>query len=655
MARYMSPNWEEINRLRTPLNEGERQVLELLDRELDEGWEIYTQPPMNGLRPDFVAMHPERGICIIEVKDWDLETMRYRAERTNKGYQLRATNAQGVHFNQENPVLKLLDYEKRFRELYCPSLGALCQEKDGAFAVINSCLVDPKASGAKLRELFRPWLAQINEKARRYFKVCGGESLREGGLANLLPWAASRRKSDFMNEQIASELRRWLREADADREQRQPLPLDENQLRLVENATLSGFRRIKGPAGSGKSCIVAARAARLSAEDKRVLVINFNITMLHCLRDLAVRYLPEVAHIKDITFVHFHEWCRRLCFAAGNENEYNALIQDSNSHKGPGSDNPVFDTAVPKLAAQSLRELRQTGRGGPEYPLDFDAILVDEGQDFNLGWWSLLREALAPEGGEMLLAADQTQDLYERSQAWTETSLQGAGFRGKWVQLKRSYRLPPELVPLLNRLITEHIKDSTSLPPEPTAGKLDEVEPVHLRWVQTSPEQLDEVTVRELARVATLGEDETGPVWADLHLLAASHERGLACVELLKQKHIEVCHVFGTTPDETQPLKHGFWQGDTRLKASTIQSFKGWEARALVVQIGRAQNKRALKTLYTALTRLKRDIRGSYLTVVCAANSLEDYGKLWPDFSDDRKKNRKNFQVAGRNPISTGV
>jgi hypothetical protein len=40
-------------------------------------WEIYVQPHLNGLRPDFVLLNPRIGIAVFEVKDWDLSAMGY--------------------------------------------------------------------------------------------------------------------------------------------------------------------------------------------------------------------------------------------------------------------------------------------------------------------------------------------------------------------------------------------------------------------------------------------------------------------------------------------------------------------------------------------------------------------------------------------------
>jgi hypothetical protein len=74
--------------------------------------------------------------------------------------------------------------------------------------------------------------------------------------------------------------------------------------------------------------------------------------------------------------------------------------------------------------------------------------------------------------------------------------------------------------------------------------------------------------------------------------------------------------------------------GQPRVKAATIHSFKGWESRMLVLHLNMAIRPEDLAGVYTAITRLKRDVRGSYITVVCSAPQLADYGMTWPIFED---------------------
>ena len=78
----------------------------------------------------------------------------------------------------------------------------------------------------------------------------------------------------------------------------------------------------------------------------------------------------------------------------------------------------------------------------------YDAVLVDEGQDYRLDWWQTLRKAVKPKG-EMLLVADKTQNVYGTAESWTEKAMTGAGFSGPWKELRDSHRLPSNLTPIL--------------------------------------------------------------------------------------------------------------------------------------------------------------------------------------------------------------
>jgi cellulose synthase/poly-beta-1,6-N-acetylglucosamine synthase-like glycosyltransferase len=101
----------------------------------------------------------------------------------------------------------------------------------------------------------------------------------------------------------------------------------------------------------------------------------------------------------------------------------------------------------------------------------------------------------------------------------------------------------------------------------------------------------------------------------------------------LNARNIKVAHVFGRDNKEKKRRKLGFWMGDARIKASTVHSFKGWESRAMVVLVDKADTVAERLAIYVALSRLKHSPAGSFLSVVCSAPELEEYGRSWPDFS----------------------
>ena len=79
----------------------------------------------------------------------------------------------------------------------------------------------------------------------------------------------------------------------------------------------------------------------------------------------------------------------------------------------------------------------------------YDAIIIDEGQDFREKWLKVLRLYLN-KNGEFLFASDMVQDVYGTSRNWTDDVMSGCGFSGAWKVLKLCHRLPPKAIPLLN-------------------------------------------------------------------------------------------------------------------------------------------------------------------------------------------------------------
>ncbi len=609
MSRIISPPKSEHPKLRQPLQEGERLVLEFFDRWLPEEWEIYLQPHLNGLRPDFVLLHPQVGIGVFEIKDWDLDRMeRWVEERWNRAPVLMGKDRRGsFSLQDQNPVEQIHRYEREIFDLYCPRLDARAGR-----AVITAGLVFPFADDERVKELFhrsRAYRGMLDYP--RYHPVSGRNGLASKGVFGVFP-EATRRRSKYMTPELAADLRGWLVEPDSSATQRLRLELDANQRNFATTRTPSGYRRIKGPAGSGKSLVLAARAAELVAQGKDVLVISYNITLLNHLADLAVR--DEPASRRSATWLNFHAWCKRVCLETDHEEEYRALWRG-------GSDD------LPNAALCGLvGEIIDADAAGlvPRY----DAILVDEGQDIMPEWWNVLRKACKPEG-EMVLVADATQDVYSRARSWTDDAMRGAGFSGPWAQLPVSYRLPTGLIDQARAFATTFLPDEFVELPNPIQTELD-IEPCHLRWVQTTPEEATAACEQEICSL--LSADATGLSVSDVTVLVGSQSAGSEVVSCLGQKGFKCIDTFGSDRRNSRRKKLAFFMGDARIKITTTYSFKGWEARAIVVRVDRAESARDLALLYTALTRLKRHTNGSYLTVVCSDSSLARYGIGWPEF-----------------------
>lgn len=629
-TRVVCPSLGELSKLRQPLTQGERDVLNLFVRKLNPDWEIYVQPHLNGLRPDFVLLNPKVGIGVFEVKDWDLDAMTYRNQMDHDDRPILRATRNGQTFDVwPNPVEQLRRYKEEIHQLYCPRL-----RERNSFAVITAGLIFPFAARENVVALMAPHQTEEErEKFAKYSPIAGREAISGGRLEEVFP-ESRRRSSMYMTPDHADDLRGWLVEPDFSVAQRAPLEMDAKQRSLTETRTESGYRRIKGPAGSGKSVVLAARAARLAAEGKSVLIATYNITLWHYLRDLVARASGKPGWSNGITTLNFHEWCRRTCHEAGRgwSSEYSTLF--SGLPQRP--DDPALRKAwrerwqplVDHILNVDVPDLASRAVGSPNVTR-YDAVLVDEGQDYRLRWWNALRRA-AKDDGECILVADATQDVYGTAGAWTENAMHGAGFSGGWTQLETSYRLPSDALDMARAFASEFLPQDSSDLPKPEQNSLA-LYPCTLRWVQRDQgvSATDTCVTEILSLMKRTGRD--GLANADICLLTDDQRAGAEIVELLRQSGIRAATTFDDRGVESKQNKMAFWMGDARVKATTLHSFKGWESRLLVIHITRAFTDEARALVYAGLTRLKRSTVGSHLTVICTAPELSNFGRRWPE------------------------
>lgn len=614
MTRFVSPPKSAFNTLRQPLTAGERKVFDFFDTHLPEDWEIYIQPHLNGLRPDFVLLNPKVGIAVFEVKDWDFNAMSYSIDENGSSIPKLIATKDGKTFSKQhdNPIEQVYQYKQELFNLYCPRL-----QQGAGFSVITAGTIFPFADDSYTQKLFSPCL-EFRGMSRypQYNPISGRNALERGDLFSVFP-EAQRVYSNQMGPELYKDIKNWLIEPDFSETQRKPIELDKTQLSFVTSRTKSGYRRIRGAAGSGKSLVLAARAAELLGQNKQVLVVTFNITLLHYLMDIAVRW-PQAGgkSRSDITWLNFHYWCKRVCIENGYTDEYDNLWK-------VGSPQKVLETLLPELVDKII-DLSIDGLTSK-----YDAVLVDEGQDFLPNWWSVLRKVCKPDG-EMLLVADATQDIYETASSWTDEAMTGAGFSGSWAELDVSYRLP--------KIAMDKAADFAKrfLPKElvniPKTNQLSmELEPCELRWIHVNGNNAEDICCSELLRLSTTGSPETLAI-ADTTFLCGTRALGLEVVKRLGNKGVRVLHTYNPDDNESRRQKVGFYMGDARIKATTIHSFKGWESRALVIYIGSSLDPKALALLYTGLTRIKRHPNGSCLTVISNSKELLEYGKSWPTF-----------------------
>ncbi|MBX3751824.1 MAG: NERD domain-containing protein/DEAD/DEAH box helicase [Opitutaceae bacterium] len=314
-----------------PLSRSEWLVLDFLDRHLPEKWEIYVQPALNGMRPDFVLLHDEFGVGVVEVKHWRINSGRF----TRHALGIEGTHVLRYRFGgreidmaRSNPIEQIDRYRQGILDLYCPRLG-----KRGVQVVFGAVIFTdtPKEAAQYLLE---PWILRATRSSYpRNCVISGSAELQSREIMKCIPWAwksTHASKEQVFNPDMAADVRTWLEEPDSARESRRPLRFSTPQQEVITRLTRR--IRVRGAAGSGKSFVLVARAARLAGEGKRVLVLTFNLTLIAYIRQLCFR-IPDAPtnFYNKVTWLSFHLWIRRMCEDAGAIDEYRAVWAKHNA------------------------------------------------------------------------------------------------------------------------------------------------------------------------------------------------------------------------------------------------------------------------------------------------------------------------------------
>lgn len=161
------------------------------------------------------------------------------------------------------------------------------------------------------------------------------------------------------------------------------IELTERQMMILD--FLSNRRRasIKGCAGSGKTMLALEKARQLADQGFEVLLTCFN----YALASYLSQRVPD-----GVSVFHFHGLCRKMA------NEAGFPIQPIQNQV------EFYETVMPNAMLNAIDKI------GPQ----FDAIIVDEGQDFKENWWLPLVSLLRDQDQGILFAFyDDNQNLYK--------------------------------------------------------------------------------------------------------------------------------------------------------------------------------------------------------------------------------------------------
>jgi hypothetical protein len=162
----------------------------------------------------------------------------------------------------------------------------------------------------------------------------------------------------------------------------------ETQFRILRQLSFHRRATIIGGAGTGKTLLAMEKTQQLLNMGFRVLLVCYN----NPLKD----WLASQIQHENLVVTNFH-----------------GLVKQAGGWAKIGVNQYSFEQfleVAPELLLQAAESLQQTGQG-----YLFDAIIVDEAQDFADTWWFGINELLKdPQGGVLYVFFDDNQRIYQQ-------------------------------------------------------------------------------------------------------------------------------------------------------------------------------------------------------------------------------------------------
>ncbi len=505
---------------------GERRLAERLEQKLDADYLLWHNVPIGPKQthPDFVVLHPKRGLLILETKDWHLSTVQ-RASR--------------------------LEWEILVDGHLKTVPSPLFQARHCALQVVQAMERDPqlvKESGPHQGKLAFPWghgvvftritrkqfdEAGLEQSIPAQYAICKDEMEEsadpeefQSRLWQMFPHsfggAISLPQLDrvrwIMFPQVRVQTQGSLFD-DSDPEAELPgiMRVMDLQQEQLARSLGDGHRVIHGVAGSGKTMILGYRAEYLAKActptSKPVLILCFNEPLGVKLRSaMTTKGLADKVHVR-----HFHKWCRDQLVAFGQ-----TLPNQMSSQQ-------FVEELVQRVIQAVDRKHIPSGQ--------YQAILIDEGHDFAPEWLKLVTQMVDPTTNSLLLLYDDAQSIYERART-KQFSFKSVGVQaqGRTTILKINYRNTKQILQTANLiaadLLTADDRDDDGIPlVKPIGCGREGDEPILIRLPSLREEAY--AIADHLSNA-----HKEGHAWGDMAILCHDYPTMDLCAFALQQRKL---------------------------------------------------------------------------------------------------------------------
>lgn len=180
---------------------------------------------------------------------------------------------------------------------------------------------------------------------------------------------------------------------------RQMVTLTERQFAVLDGLARNRRTVISGGAGTGKTLLALEKAKRLARDQGfRTLLTCFNLPLAAYLR-------ASSEDVPNLTVMNFHELCAATARRAG------FIVRDL---AAPNLPNAYYRQDLPALLVDAIASS----------PERFEAVVVDEGQDFSPDDRAALELVLEDRADSVLYVfQDETQAIYREATPWPEPGM----------------------------------------------------------------------------------------------------------------------------------------------------------------------------------------------------------------------------------------
>lgn len=589
------------------MTQGERRLAERLEQKLDDDYLVWYDVPVGPRQahPDFVVLHPRRGLLILEVKDWRLETI---AQANKQTWEI-------VPGGQPKTVINPIEQARHYAHQVVDALVRDAQLV-AAEGRTKGALSFPWSYGAVFTHITRRQFesAGLDAAIDTHRVVCADEmtdgtdaedfqsrlwgmfpTLMRGVLS--LPQIDRVRWILFPEVRVTPQLGLFAPAPDAPDADALPdlMRVMDLQQEQLARSLGDGHRVIHGVAGSGKTMILGYRAVQLAQAATRaqpVLVLCYNEPLAVKLGAvMAAKGLAGRVHVR-----HFHKWCRQQLVAFGQPI--------------PAQGPDLFEQMVDNVIRGVERGQIPSGQ--------YRAILIDEGHDFQPAWLKLVTQMVDPLTNSLLLLYDDAQSIYER-QRTRQFSFKSVGIQaqGRTTVLKINYRNSRQILQTASLIAADLLKpddkDDDGIPVlAPISCGRDGHAPVVIRL----PSLRDEA--RKIAELLSAAHQE-GCAWGDMAVICRHHVVMDECAAVLRLRRL---------PHQVRKGAGSFDPTADTIKVLTMHASKGLEfALVALPGIGRMPDAGHSETdearlFYVAATRATRTL---YITLSGKGGYMERF------------------------------